>query len=118
MIILNDMCIGLVLSPRSGIELGGTKVFIGGPCYSPDNETVCRFNKTVETTAVYVSAEVVYCITPPLYVAGRIPVELSLDGGATFNFTGTFRSSEFELQDIIKFSTPFFFYNCPVTCLA
>ena len=91
-------CVAIVLSPRSGIELGGTKVLIGGPCYNPDNETACRFNKTHETTAVYVSPEVVYCITPPLYVAGRIRVELSLDGGATFNFSGTFRSSELELH--------------------
>ena len=96
-------CVGLSLSPRSGIELGGTKVFIGGPCYSPDNEIVCRFNKTHETTAVFVSTEVVYCITPPLYVAGRISVELSLDGGSTFNFSSTFRSSECELY-VINFT--------------
>ena len=92
--------VDLSLSPRSGIELGGTKVFIGGPCYSPDNETVCRFNKAPETTAVYVSPDVVYCITPPLYVVGLIRIELSLDAGATFNFTGTFRSSEFALHFI------------------
>ena len=85
-------CVGLSLSPRSGIELGGTKVFIGGPCYSPDYETVCRFNNTHEIAAVYVSPEIVYCVTPPLYVVGRIPVELSLDGGTTFNFSSTFRS--------------------------
>ncbi|CAB4037531.1 sushi domain-containing 2-like, partial [Paramuricea clavata] len=83
---------GLVLSPRSGIELGGTEIFIGGPCYKPDDQIVCRFNKTIEADAVYVSAELAYCITPPLYVVGRISVELSLDGGATFNYTGTFRS--------------------------
>ena len=86
--------IGLVLSPRSGIELGGTEIFIAGPCYTPDNQIVCRFNKTIEAVAVYVSPELAYCVTPPLYVVGRIPVELSLDGGATFNFNGTFRSSE------------------------
>ena len=86
-----------MLSPRSGTELGGTKVFIGGPCYSPDNQAVCRFNKTLETAAVYVSPELSYCVTPPLYIAGRIHVDLSLDGGATYNFTGTFRSSELKL---------------------
>ena len=94
-------CLGLVLSPRSGIELGGTKVFIGGPCYSLNDEIVCRFNKTVESAAVYVSTELAYCVTPPLYFVGRIQVELSLDGGKTFNFTGTFRSSELELHIIL-----------------
>jgi hypothetical protein len=83
-----------VLSPRSGIELGGTKMFIGGPCYKPDDQIVCRFNKTIDADAVYVSPELAYCITPPLYVVGLIQVELSLDGGVTFNYTGTFRSSE------------------------
>ena len=83
---------GLVLSPRSGIELGGTEIFIGGPCYSLKSEIVCRFNKTLVTSGVYVNPEIAYCITPPLYVAGRIQVELSLDGGKTFNYNGTFRS--------------------------
>ena len=83
-----------MLSPKSGIVLGGTEIFIGGPCYKPDNQIVCRFNKIIEAAAVYVSPELAYCITPPLYVVGRIPFELSLDGGVTFNFTGTFRSSE------------------------
>ena len=88
--------IALTLSPRSGIELGGTKVFIGGPCYKPENQIVCRFNKTefLDTSGVYVSLELAYCITPPLYFAGRIQVDLSLDGGEIFNFSGTFRSSE------------------------
>lgn len=83
-----------MLSPRSGIELGGTKVFVGGPCYDPDDQIICRFKKTLKTTAAFVSKEQAYCITPPLFAVGRIPVELSLDGGATFNFTGTFRSSK------------------------
>ncbi|CAB3982811.1 Hypothetical predicted protein [Paramuricea clavata] len=67
-------------------------MFIGGPCYKPNDQIVCRFNKTIEVAAVYVSPELAYCITPPLYVVGLIQVELSLDGGATFNYTGTFRS--------------------------
>ena len=69
-------------------------MFIGGPCYDPENQIVCRFNKTTEISGVYVSPELAYCITPPLYFAGRIQVELSMDAGETFNFTGTFRSSE------------------------
>ena len=73
-------------------------MFIGGPCYSPDNGTVCRFNKTLETTAVYINPELAYCVTPPLYVVGLIQVELSLDGGKTYNYTGTFRSSELKLN--------------------
>ena len=69
-------------------------MFIGGPCYKPTNEIVCRFNKTLDTSGVYVSPELAYCITPPFYAAGRIQVDLSLDDGETYNFTGTFRSGE------------------------
>ena len=86
--------IALTLSPRSGIELGGTKVFIGGPCYDPENKIVCRFKKTLNSSGVYVSPELAYCITPPLYSAGRLLVDVSLDDGKTYTFTGTFRSSK------------------------
>lgn len=82
------------LSPRSGIELGGTKVTIGGPCYDPEDQVVCRFNRSLKVAGVIVSPELGYCITPPLYFVGRIPLEVSLDGGTTFNFTGIFRSSK------------------------
>ena len=84
----------MTLSPRSGIELGGTKVFIGGPCYDPENQIVCRFKKTLNTSGVHVSPELAYCITPPLYSAGLVQVDVSLDDGKTYNFTGTFRSSK------------------------
>ena len=83
----------MVFSPRSGSELGGTEVFIGGPCFKPGNIIVCRFNKTLETAGQYVRQELAVCVTPSFYVSGLILVELSLDGGATYNFTGTFRSS-------------------------
>ncbi|XP_028415613.1 sushi domain-containing protein 2-like [Dendronephthya gigantea] len=82
----------LVLSPRSGIELGGTVVYIGGPCYNSSNDVVCRFNKNIESAAELISPEQAYCVTPPLNVTGLMPLELSLDGGITYNYTGTFRS--------------------------
>ncbi|XP_028416696.1 uncharacterized protein LOC114540886 [Dendronephthya gigantea] len=82
----------LVLSPRSGIELGGTVVYIGGPCYNSTNDIVCRFNKNLESAAELISPEQAYCVTPPLNVTGLMPLELSLDGGTTYNYTGTFRS--------------------------
>ena len=84
----------LQLSPRSGIELGGTEVYIGGPCYSPSDTIICRFNRTIQTPGAYVNPEQAVCITPPLYVLGRIPIELSLDNGVTFNFSGIFTSSK------------------------
>ncbi|XP_028415602.1 sushi domain-containing protein 2-like isoform X2 [Dendronephthya gigantea] len=82
----------LELSPRSGIELGGTVVYIAGPCYDAYNDIVCRFNNDSESAAELIGPEQAYCVTPPLNSTGLIPVELSLDGGVTFNFTGTFRS--------------------------
>ena len=69
-------------------------MFIGGPCYDHSHDIVCRFNRTLKTTGVIVSPVLAYCITPTLYIVGRIPIDVSLDGGITFNFTGIFRSSE------------------------
>ncbi|XP_046863081.1 protein mesh-like isoform X2 [Xenia sp. Carnegie-2017] len=82
----------LVISPRSGIELGGTEVYVGGPCYKPGYTIICRFMGKLTSKAKYISPEQTSCITPPLYVSGRILFELSLDGGATYNFNGSFRS--------------------------
>ncbi|XP_028417110.1 sushi domain-containing protein 2-like [Dendronephthya gigantea] len=82
----------LVLSPRSGIELGGTVVYIGGPCYNSSKDVACRFNKNLESAAELISPEQAYCVTPRLNVTGLIPVELSLDGGTTYNYSGIFRS--------------------------
>ena len=76
-------------------------MYIGGPCYNPEDQIVCRFNKTLATNGSFISQEQAYCITPGLYVAGRIPVELSLDGGLTYNFTGTFRSSRLTIDFLI-----------------
>ena len=85
-------------------------MFIGGPCYDRENRIVCRFNKTLVTTGVYVSPEIAYCVTPPLYIVGLIQVELSLDGGKTYNYTGTFRSSKLTFiisSNILKISAKF-----------
>ena len=88
----------LTLSPRSGIELGGNKVFISGPCYSSEQDIVCRFNHVTETRCVYISLLLAYCITPILRTHGQIVIELSLDGGLTYNYTGIYRSSKFIFQ--------------------
>ena len=69
-------------------------VYIGGPCYNPTNDIVCRFNKNMESAAELISPEQAYCISPPLNVTGIMPFELSLDGGATYNYSGIFRSSK------------------------
>lgn len=87
----------LTLSPRSGIELGGNKVFINGPCYNPEHNIVCRFNRVSETRCVYITSILVYCITPLLRTHGQIVIELSLDGGSTYNYNGVYRSSKFIL---------------------
>ena len=83
-----------MLSPRSGIELGGTKVFINGPCFSPNDAIICRFNRTILTTGCYISKYEAFCVTPALYIVGLLPLEVSLNNGSTFNFTGIFRSSK------------------------
>ena len=95
-----------MLSPRSSTELGGTKVFINGPCFNPDDAIICRFNRTIQTTGIYISKYEALCVTPALYIASRLPLELSLNNGRTFNFTGMFRSSKFEQLKQLDYLLP------------
>ena len=95
-----------MLSPRSGTELGGTKVFINGPCFNPDDAIICRFNRTTLTIGSYISKYEALCVTPALYIASRLPLELSLNNGSTFNFNGMFRSSKFEQLKQLDYLLP------------
>ena len=96
----------LVLSPRSSTELGGTKVFINGPCFNPDDAIICRFNRTTLTIGSYISKYEALCVAPALYIASRLPLELSLNNGSTFNFNGMFRSSKFEQLKQLDYLLP------------
>ena len=82
----------LVLSPRSGIMLGGDNILITGPSYKPSQHIVCDFPGGQPSNGSYMNDTRAYCTVPMLMVTGRLSIELSINGGKYFEFQGTFTS--------------------------
>ncbi|XP_070554202.1 uncharacterized protein [Ptychodera flava] len=82
-----DAAGSLIVYPFTGSMLGGEKIFVGGPCFSPSDDIIAKFGDQ-ESTCTYESDLQATCITPPFYEVGRVPIEISLDGGATYRFQG------------------------------
>nr|XP_054773492.1 uncharacterized protein K03H1.5-like [Lytechinus pictus] len=92
------------LFPLVGSMLGGTQVFVSGPCFNSTSVIACDFDGTV-TSGRVISNDIVICISPTFYKVGRIPLRVSLDGGATFNFSGTFTIINVEAVPVNVFSS-------------
>ena len=80
----------LVVSPRTGIMLGGDNLFISGPCYKPWDVIVCEFAGGKRSNGSYISNIRASCTVPMLYVTGRLPLKMSVNGGTSFDFQGLF----------------------------
>ena len=68
---------------------GGTQVFISGPCFEESSDIVCEFDGFPINGALITDYSAI-CVAPTFYKVGRIPLTVSLDGGLTFNFEGTY----------------------------
>ena len=78
-----------MVSPRSGIMLGGDNIFISGPCYKPSDRIICEFPGEKVSNGSYISNIRASCTVPMLYVTGRLSVKMSVNGGKSFNYQGT-----------------------------
>ncbi|XP_063969190.1 protein mesh-like [Lytechinus pictus] len=92
------------LFPLVGSMLGGTQVFVSGPCFNSTSLIACDFDGTV-TSGKFISNDIGICISPTFCKVGRIPLRVSLDGGATFNFSGTFTIINVEAVPVNVFSS-------------
>ncbi|XP_038618912.1 sushi domain-containing protein 2 isoform X1 [Tachyglossus aculeatus] len=80
----------LQISPYSGSVMGGKDFQILHVAANSSAEIRCRFNHgEVETRGSVDNGGNVHCISPLLYESGRIPFELSVDGGRSFPRSGT-----------------------------
>lgn len=77
-----------MVSPRSGIMLGGDNIFIAGPCYNPQDVIVCEFAGGKRSNGSFISNIRASCTMPILYVTGRLPLKMSVNGGTSFDFQG------------------------------
>lgn len=74
--------------------LGGTLISFSGPCFNSSDVIVCRFNGNITVEGYYESEYKAVCVSPPVGKIGRIPVELSLNNGSTFNFSTFFSTGK------------------------
>ena len=77
-----------MISPRTGIMLGGDNFFIAGPCYKPGDVIVCEFAGGKRSNGSYISNIRASCTVPMLYVTGRLALKMSVNGGTSFDFQG------------------------------
>ena len=82
----------LVISPQSGIMLGGDNILISGPCYNPSQRIVCEFPGSRLSNGSYISDIRASCTVPMLNVTGMLSIKMSINGGTSFEFQGTFTS--------------------------
>ncbi|KAL9985251.1 hypothetical protein ACROYT_G007629 [Oculina patagonica] len=80
----------LVVSPRSGIMLGGDNLFIAGPCYTPSDRIICEFTGGKFSNGSYISNIRASCTVPMLNMTGRLSIKMSVNGGTSFDFQGIF----------------------------
>ncbi|XP_018413992.1 PREDICTED: sushi domain-containing protein 2 [Nanorana parkeri] len=80
------------IAPESGLLMGGIDFVILGVAFNKNAVVKCRFDKEI-TVNGYVDEEgKAHCVSPLLYETGRIPFEMSVDGGETYPHSGTWLS--------------------------
>jgi len=77
-----------MFAPESGNMMGGMMVNVTGPCFSPTQKIVCRFD-TQDTVGTYIDRNRAVCIMPRVYATGYVDLSISI-GGENFNWKGRF----------------------------
>jgi len=83
-----------VVSPRSGIMLGGDNLIISGPCYKPTDHIVCKFPGGKVSNGSYASNIRASCTVPMLFVTGKLEMKMSLNGGRRLDLKGSFTAGD------------------------
>ena len=73
--------------------LGGNTISITGPSYKANDNIVIKFDDILINGSFRSELEVMITV-PVLNKTGTLPLQLSLDGGNTFDYTGVFTSGE------------------------
>ena len=81
--------------PRLGHMLGGTPVFLAGPCFNPRGNITCTFDGSSQTSGVYVSEVLALCVSPSFETGGwkelTVVVWTSEGGGSSVRYSGQSR---------------------------
>lgn len=68
--------------------LGGDNILLSGPCFQPSHLIVCQFADGKLSNGSYIDENRASCTVPMLNITGRLPIKLSVNGGASFDFQG------------------------------
>ncbi|KAM4052284.1 sushi domain-containing protein 2 [Anomaloglossus baeobatrachus] len=80
------------IAPDSGLLMGGRDFVIVNVTFKTSSVVKCRFNNEIVVQG-YVDVDgTAHCVSPLLYETGRIPFELSTDGGSTYPHSSTWLS--------------------------
>ena len=79
----------LTLAPRLGNMLGGTAVFVSGPCLEETDEITCVFGDR-SVTGIYINQMLSLCVSPTISVTGRVRFQLIVwaNGTSTDRYRG------------------------------
>nr|DBA23275.1 TPA: hypothetical protein GDO54_014205 [Pyxicephalus adspersus] len=80
------------IAPESGLLMGGRDFVILGVTFDNSSLVKCRFNKEIYVNGYVDETGKAHCVSPLLYETGRIPFEISVDGGETYPHSGTWLS--------------------------
>ncbi|NXU50304.1 SUSD2 protein, partial [Turnix velox] len=82
----------LRISPYSGSLMGGKDFLILNSTFNASSEITCRFKQQIHTKGYVAQDGQAHCISPLLYETGFIPFDVSVDGGQTFPYSGSWLS--------------------------
>ena len=74
--------------------LGGDNIFISGPCYKPSDHIICEFPGGKVSNGSYTSNIRASCTVPMLNATGKLSIKMSVNGGTSFDFKGSFTAGE------------------------
>ena len=78
--------------------LGGNNIAVAGPCFNRSvDKLVCKFGG-IQTQGVVVNGLRGVCTVPTMYLIGPIQLNVSIDGGKNFKFTGKYTLRKFQIQ--------------------
>lgn len=106
------------ISPDSGLVMGGKDFVIVNVTFQTSSVVKCRFNDEIIVNGSVDVDGHAHCVSPLLYETGRIPFEVSVDGGSTYPHSGTWLSvhpgkvSESEKCTIVN-ETKWQYYGTP-----
>ncbi|XP_007439094.1 sushi domain-containing protein 2 isoform X1 [Python bivittatus] len=85
-----EFCV--IISPSSGTLLGGKDFTLLNVTFKTHVPVTCRFARATETQGYIGDDGQLHCISPLLYEIGVLSLEISLDGGQTFPWSGSWIS--------------------------